>query len=408
VKNKVVKYFISVTLAFLLQFVAGAYNDHRGHDLDSLERAVARWTPDKIDNASEQDLVELNRAYRDLMLGYVELNGEKSMFYARKALAISKSRAWEEANSDACRYIGQLFYGREQYDSALYYYRHSLKAVHRMAGGAVSPTNPEGYDEKDVDNALSALYGTIGNLYNVMDSIPKAMEYYDKAGEIFEKYGWNESNSLLYYNIGETWLDEGDPDKAQDAYEKALGYAEASGDSLMIVDVYKGLGRLHMEEGRTWKALPYLRKADAYYSRHPDDSPTFRTENLEFIHEVLAKQKSQMAWAIAGALVLILLLVAVIVVLHRLRRARKEQAETAELMNEVLDELQPALGDISLSTREKEVLDLLSKGYTAPQIAEALNLSNETIRWYRKKLIAKFDVSNTPELIYRAKELGMI
>lgn len=63
---------------------------------------------------------------------------------------------------------------------------------------------------------------------------------------------------------------------------------------------------------------------------------------------------------------------------------------------------------LDLSAREKEILDLLSKGYTAPQIAEALSLSSETIRWYRKKLLAKLDVSNTAELISTAKDMGLI
>ena len=49
---------------------ASAYTDHRGHNLDSLERVVARWTPDAVDAASPDELADLNRAYRDLMLGY--------------------------------------------------------------------------------------------------------------------------------------------------------------------------------------------------------------------------------------------------------------------------------------------------------------------------------------------------
>jgi len=59
-----------------------AYNDHRSHNLDSLERVVARWTPDAIDRASTRELVDLNRAFRDLMLGYSALNGEKCAFKA--------------------------------------------------------------------------------------------------------------------------------------------------------------------------------------------------------------------------------------------------------------------------------------------------------------------------------------
>ena len=387
-----------ITLLLGLAAASYGYNDHRGHNLDSLERAVARWTPDAVDKASDEELVKLNRAYRDLMLGYNVLNGEKSLFYARKALSISRPRGWYAADSDAYRYIGQIYYGREQYDSARVYYLASLAAVDAMAAGATSPTNQEGYTEREIDDYYSALYGSIGNLYNMMDSIPQAMDYYEKAGAIFEKYGWNESNSILHYNMGETWLDEGDAHKAKAEYDKAMAFADASGDSLMIVDVWKGYGRLYMEKGQTRKSLSYLRKADAYYAAHPDFAPNFRTENLDVMKEVLSRQKLQLG-RITGVLVA-LVLAAAGLFFSRRKKASDKADETA-----------PAAVSADapeLTEREKEILDLLSKGYTAGQIAEALHLSSETIRWYRKKLLQKFDVANTPELIFQAREMGLL
>ena len=124
----------------------------------------------------------------------------------------------------------------EQYDSAMVCYREALACTDRMAGGA--------YSEESVDNARSALYGTIGNLYNMMGDIPTALEYYRMAGEIFDRYGWNESNSILYYNIGETWLEEKDYGQALPAYEKALDYARAADDSLLTANALKGMGAL--------------------------------------------------------------------------------------------------------------------------------------------------------------------
>ena len=372
-----------------------AYNDHRGHNLDSLERAVAQWTPDAIDKASLEDLLNLNRAYRNLMLGYNVMNGDKCIFYARKALSISHPRKWYAADADAYRYIGQTFYGREQYDSARVYYMASLAATDAMAEGATSPTDTAGYSQNMIDDYYSALYGSIGNLYNMMDSIPQAMDYYEKAGAIFEKYGWNESNSILHYNMGETWVDEGEMDKAKSEYDKDMAFAEASGDSLMIVDVWKGYGRLYAEQGKTWKSLPFLRKADAYYAAHPDYAPGFRTENLNYMQTVLSLQKRQLG-RLAGALAALLLIVLGII----FSRRKKHPVSSDKVA--VLDNA-PELSD-----REKEILDLLSKGYTTGQIAEALSLSGETIRWYRKKLLVKFDVSNSPELISRAKEAGLI
>ena len=394
----------TLLLCVLATAWAAGYNDHRGHNLDSLERVVARWTPDAVDRASDEHLVKLNRAYRDLMLGYSVINGDKCIFYAHKALSISHPRKWYAADSDAYRYIGQVFYGREQYDSAMVYYMASLAATDAMAAGATSPTDTAGYSQRMIDDYYSALYGSIGNLYNMMDSIPKAMEYYEKAGAVFEKYGWNESNSILHYNMGETWMDEGDFKQAASEYERAMEFAQAAGDSLLIVEAWKGFGRLYMEQGKPWKSLPYLRKADAYYAAHPDFSPNFRTENLDFMKEVLSRQKLQLG-RLAGALVA-LLLVAVGFVL--VRRRKKTAAATDDSAAAPVTASQPAADAPELTGREKEILDLLSKGYTAAQIADALHLSAETIKWYRKKLLVKFDVSNTPELIARAKEAGVI
>ena len=110
---------IILLLTLLSSIYVFAYNDHRGHNLDSLERAVARWVPDAIDLASTEELVNLNRAFRDLMLGYSALNSEKCVFYARKALSISEPRGWEEANADAYRYLGQCFWSSEQFDRSM-------------------------------------------------------------------------------------------------------------------------------------------------------------------------------------------------------------------------------------------------------------------------------------------------
>ncbi len=395
-------------LAALAVLPAAGYVDHRGHNLDSLERAVARWTPDAVDRASVEELIELNHAYRDLMLGYNVLNGEKSSFYARKALAISRAQGWAAADADANRYIGLYFYGRDQYDSAMVYFRAALAATERMATGAVSPTAPEGYTEQEIDNAFSSLYGTIGNLYNVMDSIPQAMSYYAKAGEIFEKHGWNESNSILYYNIGETWMDEGDLKQAARAYDRALGYAEASGDSLMMVNVYKGLGRLFMEQNKPRKSLTYLRKADAYYAAHPDDSPGFRTENLDFMKEVLSQQKLLLG-RLTGFLTGLALVAVGFALARRRRRDRVVQAETAtEADPEVQQATETPADALRISPREREILELLAKGYTTNQVGECLQLSPETVKWYRKKLLAKFDAANVAELISTAKEQGLV
>lgn len=402
-----------IGIILLLTVLSGwqvfAYNDHRGHNLDSLERAVARWVPDAIDLASTEELVNLNRAFRDLMLGYSALNSEKCVFYARKALSISEPRGWEEANADAYRYLGQCFWSSEQYDSSMVYYRKALAAVEKMAGGAISPTNPEGYSDKEVDDTRSALYGAIGNLYNMMDSISQAMNWYRKAGTIFDKYGWNQSNAILYYNIGETWVEQGSLRKAAQAYEKALTYAQ--GDSLMVAMVQKGLGRVYMEEGRTWTALRYLHHADEYFSTHEKEELTFTKENYEYMSAALLAQRKQIVLLAAGSILILVLFIVLLLIGKKLQSTRKEQAEVSAVLEETIREVRrPACDEEvpQLSEREKEILDLLAKGYTTPQIANGMGLSPETVKWYRKKLLVKFDVSNTAELISQVNKMMIL
>ena len=61
-----------------------------------------------------------------------------------------------------------------------------------------------------------------------------------------------------------------------------------------------------------------------------------------------------------------------------------------------------------LTPREKEVLRLIAEGYTNPQIAGKIFLSQFTIDSHRKNLLAKLNVKNTASLIRLAVEQKLI
>ena len=63
---------------------------------------------------------------------------------------------------------------------------------------------------------------------------------------------------------------------------------------------------------------------------------------------------------------------------------------------------------ISLSPRELEIIQLISKGYTSKDISDKLFLSHHTINTHRKNILKKLDVRGTPELINYAFAMGMI
>ena len=371
---------------------AFGYFDHRNHNIDSLELAVSTWTPDRVAKASTQELIDLDNACRELMIAFSKLNDDKCEFYARKSLTITVPRGWEFAKCDAYRYIGMCFYAREKWDSAHFYYNLALEALYKMEAGATSPTAPDGYPQRQIDDQKSALYGTIGNIYNLQDSLDLAMDYYAKAAEIFEKWGWNESNSILYYNIGETWLEVADYGKAMDGYSKALDYAQAASDTLLMANVWKSMGRVYLETGRYSRAMRSLKKAEAYYSTHVGEDEGFHQENLDSISRVMDAQKT-LSYRIIGVICCALLIAAGYA--FGLRLKKKKRASDKE----------PVKGDgVKLNDRELAILRGMAEGKTSAQIADEICLSAETVKWYRKKLFAKFDVSNAAELIRKVTE----
>lgn len=62
----------------------------------------------------------------------------------------------------------------------------------------------------------------------------------------------------------------------------------------------------------------------------------------------------------------------------------------------------------SLTPREKEIIDLLAKGFSAKKIAEDLNLSIHTVKTHRKNILAKCECKNTAELIAESMIAGIL
>ncbi|MDX1272772.1 response regulator transcription factor, partial [Bizionia paragorgiae] len=60
-----------------------------------------------------------------------------------------------------------------------------------------------------------------------------------------------------------------------------------------------------------------------------------------------------------------------------------------------------------LSTREVEVLKLLSIGKRNKEVAEELSINEKTVSTYRSRLMKKLNVTNLVDLITQAKNIGL-
>lgn len=68
----------------------------------------------------------------------------------------------------------------------------------------------------------------------------------------------------------------------------------------------------------------------------------------------------------------------------------------------------PVTPAVSLSDREGEVLQLVSKGYRVPEIAGLLGISHHTVSTHIRKIYAKLEVSSRGEAVYEASRRRLI
>jgi len=82
-----------------------------------------------------------------------------------------------------------------------------------------------------------------------------------------------------------------------------------------------------------------------------------------------------------------------------LARLRRGGTETAKPQGEAVPQL---------SAREKEVLDLITKGFKTQEIAALMQLSPFTVRTFVRRIYSKLQVTSKAEAIYEARTLGLL
>ena len=80
------------------------------------------------------------------------------------------------------------------------------------------------------------------------------------------------------------------------------------------------------------------------------------------------------------------------------------------LTERLLQEPAPTVGELSetLTAREREVLDLLGRGFSNKLIARELHISEHTVKFHISSLYAKLGVTNRAEAVSRGARQGLI
>lgn len=395
---------IILLIALLIPVAAHGSSDYRDHNLDSLELVAARYTPDKLASASKEELVNYAMLCRELTWGYLQLDATKCTYYGRQAIRLGEQLGGDMTVFDASILVGQTFWIREQYDSAGVYYNKAAEALARMEADW-----PEDEMER-LDANRARLWGTMGNFYAMQDSLEQTAKYYGMAGEVFDRIGEYQQNTILHYNMAEIYLDAGEKSNAKAEYDRALSSARQSGDSLIIAHALYGLGRWYHESGKTAKALDYLTQAEEYFGEHAREESFAHANTLAIMnaaHEELYRNARMLA---IGAFLILLLSISGALLIRRLRLTKQELTETSAVLDETIEELAPTGtdGQVELTNQEKAIAKLLVEGKSTKEIAEGVHLGVNTVFWYRKRLYAKFGVHSAAAFASEMIKRGLV
>ena len=389
-------------LLLLLPVVCHAYEDHRGWNLDSLEREAAKWSWSRVQKADAEEVNEYVILVSKLSTAYENLDPERSRYYGLLQMRLGERFNGGNAVYRGALNVGLYFFQKEQYDSAAFYYSKAAKGI--------SMKEAAGAQASSLDNDRSRLYGTLGNLYAMQDSLDQAFRYYALADSIFVRNGWTESSSVLHYNMGEINMDASLFEPARAEYEQALQLATQAGDSLLLARAQYGLGRYYQATGRTRKALKELTAASSYFEAHSLEETVGLKDTLAVMnaaHEELYRNARMLA---IGAFLVLLLTIGGTLLVRRLRLTKQELTETSAVLDETIEELRPAVADgqVVLTDQEKAIARLLVEGKSTKEIAEAVHLGVNTVLWYRKRLYAKFDVHNAAAFSTEMSKRGLL
>lgn len=389
----------------LLPVAAWGYRDHRGRDLDSLERSISHWTPEALKAAPREQQDAYCQTCYDIAYGYLQVDSPRTIYYAQRAIKTAGFSGDSKSIYRNSILIGQVFWAKEQLDSARFYYTQASDALAKMEAEWNDP------DRHDLEAMQSRLWGTLGNFYAVQDSLELFAHYYAKAGEVFEKWEWWEDCSTLHRNIGEVYTDAGDLKKAKPEYELGLKYAKQSGDSLIIAHALYGLGRWYQESGKTAKALEYLTQADEYFGNHPREEAGARADTLAVMKDAYQELYRNARMLGIAAFLVLLLSIGGALLARRLRLTKQELSATAEVLDETIEELRPTdaqpASDVHLAKREKQVARLIMDGKTTKEIAYEMGVNEQTVLWYRKRLYAKLNVHSAVQFTSEMIKLGL-
>lgn len=192
---------------------------------------------------------ESDLAFLNTQLGYVyERRGQlgRAADYALETLRLGERLNDNKAIGIAYSDLSNLFWKQGKYEEGLEYGLTSLSFF-----------EARGLHDLDYDFTLYV----VGNNYLSLKQYPEALEYYDRAIAIGERYGFYNNLSDIYISLVDLYAYLGQLKKAEEAGENAVKYAYLLDNAFMLMRSYLSVGELQNQNGNYEDAIENINKS---------------------------------------------------------------------------------------------------------------------------------------------------
>ena len=158
----------------------------------------------------------------------------------------------------------------------------------------------------------------------------------------------------------------------------AIHYAEATLHSGALIDSWQAPASLYIALADDWEAAGDIARA------------------YDYARKALAAKAREASLTLAHPLAVL-----------RLRLQQDLLGEDGEDA-QAQDPVAPAASEKLLTPKEREILQLLARNYSNKEIANALMVSSETVKWHLKALYTKLEAASRKHAVTRARTMGML
>ena len=202
------------------------------------------------ESRDNSQLLTLKLTLWDELADVLELNGKYDESLKYLTTKISHTIVSQPIESSrAYRRCAEIYIKKSDYNNALDEISKGLVVV------ASQPATKESLLEK------ARLFSTKGFVYERKCDYDKAIEFQEKAKNVFEEFNEEKDVAGVLNRIGVAWFYKGEYEKALEVHHKSLSLKEQIGDLSGIAVSYNNIGVVYQDKGEYEKALEYHQKS---------------------------------------------------------------------------------------------------------------------------------------------------